>query len=455
MAMYGKPMTAGAPWKHIAGFAFPILCGSLLQQLYNTVDMVVVGNYAGQDELAAIGTTGTLVFLFLAVAIGFSAGNGVLVAQHFGAGRDREVRETAAVGILLLLAMGLAASAVGIVFSRFAYVRFVSVPDKILASTLVYFRIYCAGLVFQFGYNILASILRAVGDSAATLYFLLTAAVLNILLDLLFVGVFRWGSAGAAVATDIAQAGSMIAAWVYMARKYPVFRFGWRDLARKCPLLWKSPLVRETLWVGFPIALQLVIVSLGLTLIQRAVNSFGEVMTASFSVGHRVELYLHLPCNAIQTTLATYTGQNIGAGRMDRVKLGARQGLTISILLTAVISIPVWVFADRIVMLFGLGDTAAAYCRSHIRTIALINVILAAYVPLFGVFQGNRHTGFPTVVALCALGSRVIVTYLWKDTVFFGASIIWWNGAFGFCTGCLVAWIYLLSGRWKRRPAES
>ena len=447
--MYGRPMTEGAPWRHIVRFALPILCGSLLQQLYNTVDMLVLGNFAGQNELAAVGTTGTLVFLFLAVAIGISAGNGVVVAQHFGAGRNCEVRENAAAGIALLLLLGVAATGIGIVFSRFAYVRLVSTPEAILDSTLRYFRIYCAGLVFQFGYNILAAILRAVGDSAATLYFLLIAAVLNVLLDLLFVGVFRWGSAGAAVATDIAQAGSMLAAWIYMTRRYPVFRFKLRDLVPK------PALAKDTLRVGAPIALQLVIVSLGLTLIQRAVNSFGEQMTASFSVGHRVELYLHLPCNAIQTTLATYSGQNIGAGRMDRVKLGLRQGLTISILLTAVISAPVWLFSARIISLFALSDAAAAYCNAHLRAIALINVILASYVPLFGVFQGNRRTGLPTVVALCALTSRVIVTYLCKDGALFGASIIWWNGAFGFGVGLVTAWICFLSGAWKRRTATA
>ena len=445
--MYGRPMTEGAPWKHLVRFAFPILCGSLLQQLYNTVDTIVVGNYASQDELAAVGTTGTLVFLFLAVAIGFSAGNGVVVAQHFGAGRDREVRRNAATGILLLLAMGLVSSVAGIVFSRFAYVHAVKVDSSILAPTLAYYRIYCAGLVFQFGYNIVAAILRAVGDSAASLYFLLIAAILNVGLDLLFVGGFGWGAAGAAFATDVAQACSMAAAWIYMVRKYPVFRFRMRDF------VWRSAAVRDTLRVGFPIALQLVIVSLGLTLIQRAVNSFGKAMTASFTVGHRIELYLHLPCNAIQTTLATYTGQNVGAGRMDRVKLGLRQGLTISILLTAAISAPVWIFSDEIISLFALSEKAAEYCGRHLRAIALINVILAGYVPLFGVFQGNRHSGLPTVVALCALTSRVIVTYLWKDTACFGESIIWWNGAFGFCTGLLVAWIFLLSGRWKLRPA--
>ena len=216
---------------------------------------------------------------------------------------------------------------------------------------------------------------------------------------------------------------------------------------------WRGAIVKETFLVGLPIAVQLVIVSLGLTLIQRAVNSFGELMTASFSVGHRIELYLHLPCNAIQTTLATYTGQNVGAGRMDRVKLGLRQGLTISILLTAAISVPVWAFAGRIVALFALNDAAATYCTDHLRAIALINVILAAYVPLFGAFQGNRHTGIPTVVALCALTTRVIVTYLWKDGELFGASIIWWNGAFGFGAGLVAAWTLLLSGVWKRRPA--
>ena len=440
-------MTAGAPWKHILKFMFPILCGSLLQQLYNTVDTIVVGNSVGQEALAAVGTTGTLVFLFLAVAIGFSAGCGVIVAQHFGAENDRAVREDAATGIALLLGMGVLASVAGAVFSHAAFTRFVAVPENILPSTLLYFRIYCAGLVFQFGYNIIAAILRAVGDSAATLYFLLIAAVLNIVLDIVFVAGFGWGVAGAAAATDISQAASLAAAWCYMARKYPVFRF------RLPELRWRSVPARETLRLGAPIALQLVIVSLGLTLIQRAVNSFGAVMTASFTVGHRIELYLHLPCNALQATLATYTGQNIGAGRMDRVALGARQGVTASILLTAVISLPVWIFAEWFGRLFSLDAPAAAYCVRHLRAIALINVILAAYVPVFGVFQGNRHTGIPTVVALCALTLRVIVTYLWKDGPLFGASIIWWNGAFGFCAGCAVTWIYYLSGRWRSAGA--
>ena len=441
--MYGRPMTDGAPWRHIIRFALPILAGSLLQQLYHTVDTIVVGRFSGEGALAAVGTTGSLTFMFLAIAIGFSAGNGVLVAQHFGAGDDRSVRRTAATGIVFLAGLGLAASVAGMLFARFAYERFVAAPPEILDMTLLYFRIYSAGLIFQYAYNILAAVLRAVGDSAAMLYFLLIASVLNIALDLLFVAGLGWGVAGAALATNISQAASVAAAWCYMTRKYPVFRYRLRDL------IWDADAVGDTIRIGFPIALQLVIVSLGISLIQRAVNGFGKFMTASFTVGHRIELYLHLPCNALQSTLATYTGQNVGAGRMDRVQLGVRQGIAISLALTAVSSLPVWIFADGIIRIFALSSEAAAYCSAHLKAIALINVILAGYVPLFGVFQGTRHSAVPTCVALCALTLRVIVTYLWKDGDFFGASIIWWNGLFGFCTGCLVAWGYYLSRRWQ------
>ena len=425
-------------------FALPVMAGSLLQQLYNTVDAIVVGNFAGEASLSAVGTTGSFTFLFLAMAMGFSAGNGVVVAQHYGAGDMEQVRRNASTGILFLTVLGLVFSALGILVARPAFTAVVNVPDSYLDLTLRYFRIYAFGLIFQYGYNIFSSILRAVGDSAATLYFLLIASVLNIALDLLFVAVFHWGVTGAAVATVLAQAASCAAAWIYMTRKYPIFRFRLSDYR------WSAPHIRRTITIGFPISLQLMIVSLGLTLIQRAVNGFGQAMTASFTVGSRIEQYLNIPFNAFQTTLATYTGQNIGAGRMERVRKGVRQIVALSLGLTLVVSGAVWLLADDINTLFGLSDQAAVYCLSHLRTVALVNIILSLYVPLFGVFQGANHSGIPTVVATCALSTRVIVTYLLKDSPFLGYRIIWWNGLFGFGMGCTVSWLYYLSGRWQR-----
>lgn len=437
-------MTEGSPWKHIIKFALPVLLGSLLQQLYNTVDTIIVGKYASEDALSAVGTTGSFAFLFLAIATGFSAGNGVVVAQHYGAKDEKNVRANASTGILLLLGLGIVASILALVSSRVAYTNLVAVPAEILELTLQYFRIYAIGLFFQFGYNIFSSILRAVGDSAATLYFLLISSVLNIVLDFWFVAGLHWGVVGAAIATDIAQAGSFIAAYIYMIKKYPIFHFKIKEFTFEKALAWK------TIMVGFPIALQLIVVSFGLTFIQRAVNGFGKVMVASFTVGQRIEMYINLPCNAFQTTLATYTGQNIGAGKPERVKKGVRQTILMSLVLTVIISSFIWFNAGYICQLFGLSVAAEAYCLEHLRAIALINIILSSYIPLFGVFQGANHPVIPAIVATCALGMRVFVVYLLRYSDFLGYSIIWWNGLFGFGVGFTITWSYYLSGRWQK-----
>lgn len=437
-------MTEGAPWKHIIRFAMPVLAGSLLQQLYNTVDAIVVGNFAGESALSAVGTTGSFAFLFLAIALGLSSGNGVVIAQRYGAKDDAGVRANASTGILLLLGLGVVAAVLGLLIARPAYRYLINVPDDYLNLTVQYFRIYALGLVFQYGYNIFSAILRAVGDSAATLYFLLISSVMNIVLDLLFVAGFHWSVTGAAVATVLSQAASFVAAYFYMTKRYPVFRFSWKEYT------WDWKLAQKTIKVGTPIALQMMIVSMGLTLIQRVVNGFGQAMTASFTVGNRIEMYLNLPCSAFQTTLATYTGQNIGAGKMDRVKLGVRQTMLISLLLTLVVSGAVILFAPSISQLFGISGQAEVYCLEHLRTVALINIVLSLYIPLFGVFQGSNHPGIPTIVATSALSMRVLVTYLFRYSSFLGYRIIWWNGIFGFGMGFLISWFYYLSGRWQK-----
>ncbi len=440
-----KSMTEGAPWKHIISFTLPVFFGLVLQQLYNTVDAIIVGNFCGEASLAAVGTTATFTFLFIAIATGFSSGNGVVVSQAYGANDEQQVRANASTGILLLLGMGIISTIIGIGVSKPAFANFVAVPSEILDSTLKYFNICMLGMFFQFGYNIFSSILRAIGDSIATLYFLLITSVLNIFLDLLFVAYFKWDVAGAAWATNISQAVSFFAAYIYMFKKYPVFRFKFKDFS------WNRALAWLTIKMGFPIAIQLVIVSIGLTFIQRAVNSFGKAMTASFTVGQRIELFLNLPFHAFQTTLATYAGQNIGAGKMDRVKQGMKQALAMSLFSTMLISFLVCYFNQEIIRIFGLSEQAAIYCKDHINTVAFTNLIISIYVPVFGVFQGANHTAFPTLVATCALSVRVLVTYIFKDNPeYFGYSIIWWNNLFGFVLGCLITWTYYLSGKWQK-----
>ena len=442
--MNGKSMVEGAPWKSIVKFALPVLFGSFVQQLYNTVDTAVVGHFGNATALPAVGTTGAIAFLFLAIAIGFSAGNGVLVAQHYGANNEEKVRSNAATGITLLIVMGAILSVLGILVAEPIFKYILAVPAENLNQSIVYFRIYAAGLIFQYGYNIFSSILRSVGDSLATLLFLMVSSVINALLDLLFVAIFRWDVAGAAIATVISQFISFVAAYLYMRKKYSIFRFQWSDYNLE------RTNVFNTMKVGMPIALQMMVVSCGQTLIQRAVNQFKDAMMASFAAAQRMEMYINIPCMAMQTTMATYAGQNIGAGRLDRVKKGLRQAMVINMAFTLLISVLIWIFPNAITQIFNLNAQASAYCFDHLRTIALVNLILAMYIPLFGLYQGAGHSMFPMVVSIFALSVRVLVTYLFRYSAFFGYTIIWWNSLFGFGTGLILTWTYYFSKRWQK-----
>ena len=438
-------LTQGTPWRGILSFMVPVFLGILLQQLYNTVDTIIVGNFAGEHQLAAVGACGVLTMAFLALANGFSAGACVLIAQLFGAGREDEMRRQASSSLLVMLAMGAAATAVGIAVSRFALQHILATPKSLIPMADAYFKVYAAGFLFQFGYNIVAAILRGIGDSKATLYFLLVASAVNVALDIVFVYSLGMGVIGAAFATDIAQALSMVVAIAYMMKKYPLFRWRIKDFTFEWQLAGRS------LKVGFPMALQQFIVSFGFVFIQRAVNSYGEAMTASFSVAQKIETYMTLPASALMTTQGTYTGQNIGAGRIDRVRTGAIQTVLLSDLISVCILLVVFIFARPIVSVFGLGAEAIGYCTAHIRCVAICLILFASYFPLLGLFQGANDALFSTLVATSALATRVASTYLLQRIPAISYRMIWWNMLFGWGLGCTITWIHFFRGKWKHK----
>ena len=442
--MENKGLTQGTPWKVILSFMFPVFMGLLLQQLYNTVDTIVVGNCAGEAPLAAVGACGVLTMAFLALANGFSAGAAVLIAQQFGAGEKEKMRRQASSALLLMLAMGAAASILAVVISGFALRHILSTPESLMSMANSYFRIYAAGLIFQFGYNIVSAILRGVGDSKATLYFLLIASTLNVILDIVFVYNLHMGVAGAAIATDIAQAVSCMAAILYMMKRYPIFRWKLKEFT------FELPLAKETLRAGFPMALQQFVVSSGFVFIQRAVNSYGEAMTASFSVAQKIETYMTAPPSALMTTQATYTGQNIGAGRIDRVMTGAKHTVVLSEIISIAILLVVYIFAFPIVSAFGLGVQATGYCIAHVRCVALCLIPFAAYFPLLGLFQGANDAFYSTLVATSALTVRVLSTYILQEIPSIGYRMIWWNTLFGWGLGFIITWHRFLHGKWKK-----
>ena len=445
MQMKNNSMTQGTPWKGILSFMIPVFLGILLQQLYNTVDTIIVGNFAVEAPLAAVGACGVLTMAFLALANGFSAGACVLIAQLFGADKEADMRGQASSSLLLMLAMGIVATVFGIAISHFALKHILATPESLIPIANAYFKAYAAGFLFQFGYNIAAAILRGIGDSKATLYFLLVASAINVVLDIIFVYNMNMGVVGAAIATDIAQGISFVVAMLYMMRKYPLFRWRAREFTFEMQLAVRS------LKAGFPMALQQFIVSFGFVFIQRAVNSYGEAMTASFSVAQKIETYMTLPASALMTTQGTYTGQNIGAGRIDRVIVGAKQTVWMSDLISVCILLAVYIFAKPIVTMFGLGPEAIGYCTAHVRCVAICLILFASYFPILGLFQGANDALFSTLVATSALTIRVVSTYLLQRIPAISYRMIWWNMLFGWGLGCAITWIHFLRGKWKRK----
>ena len=435
----------GAPWKGILRFALPVFLGLLLQQLYNTADTIIVGNFESEDAMSAVGATAVLTMAFLAFANGFSAGAGVIIAQLFGAKKDSELRRNACTSILLMVSMGVICTGIALAINRLMLKYVLNTPADLLEMAVVYFRVYALGLVFQFGYNVVAAVLRGVGDSRATMYFLLIAAVINVVLDIIFVAVLHLGVLGAALATDISQAGCCVAAVIYMVKRYPIFRWKIKQLTFEWKLAW------NTLKMGFPMALQQFIVAVGFVFLQRAVNSYEKFMTASFTVAMRVESYIQLPASSLQITQATYTGQNLGASQMERVTKGAKQTFFMSEAVTVILSVIVFVLAAQITKLFNLTEEAKSYCITHLQTTAILLPLLAAYFPILGLFQGADNGFKATIVATTALFVRVLTTYTLCYWPFMGYRIIWWNTAFGWGAGMILTWSMYFHGGWKKK----
>ena len=442
-----KDLTRGTPWKLILQFALPIMAGNLLQQLYNTADTIIVGNFNGQQALSAVGACAALTVLFTALAIGFSIGAGVLISQYFGAAREQELRQYAATSIVLMLAMGLLMSLIGVVSARFLLERALGTPEAPL--TLLYFRIYAAGLVFQFGYNIAAALLRALGDSKATLYFLLVSSILNVALDLAFVAGLGMGVAGAAIATVISQIASCVIGFAYMHRKYTLLRFSLRELRLDVKT------AGRILHVGAPMAIQQSIVSCGFLFLQRLVNLYGESMIASYTVASRMENILLIPILGVQNTMATFAGQNMGAQRPDRVAKGLGQGVLVSLSMTLVLCLCQILGISLIIRAFQLDEAAAAICRLHLFSSAVAIPIFAVYFPANGMCQGVGEGFYATFFALLALGLRVIFAYALHNTALFGYTSIWWSQAMAWTVTLIVCYAHFFRGKWKTKSLIS
>lgn len=448
-----KDMTKGREWKLIVLFALPIMAANLLQQLYNTADNIIVGNFAeatAPGSFAAVSTTASLAFLYLAFAMGLGVGVSVVCAQLFGAKQEHKLSLAVDTGMILLGALGIVVMIIGFVLTPVLLSRVLSVRDpEILRLATLYMRIYCIGLPFQFVYNSIASALRGVGDSKASLLFLLITSVTNILLDLWFIIGFGWGVAGAAIATVISQVLCVVISYIYLRRRFP-FRRGETHL--------DGALCKTIVRVGLPTAIQQSIVSFGNVAMMRLVHYFssiypaGNAIVEAFGAGSRIDMFAFVPVMGFQSALASFTGQNIAAGKLERVKRGYYVTLATGLSITIAICFVLQFFAEPIIGLFGLSGEAVAIGAEQIRFYAKVFWIFSLYMLLGGVLQGAGDTLLQSAATLSALAVRVAVAYLGVYVFdWFGYEASWTTMMYGWIVALIITNVRFYTGGWKNK----
>jgi len=436
-------MTHGNPMKLLILFALPMMIGSVFQSLYSTVDSVVVGRFVSASALGAIGATASFTTTLMHIASGITGAISILLSQFYGAKNDAALKRCTVNAIYLSAVCSLVLGLLGAVFARPA-MELLGTPADIIDMSVDYLRIICLYYFTQFFYNTAASALRALGDSRTPLYFLILCSILNVLLDLLFVLKFGWGVAGVAYATIISQAVSAIACIVRMFQKYPVLRFGLADMKPDFSM------IGRTCKLGFPIALQGCVLSLGNLTLTGVINSFGSDVVAAYAVGIRVEQLAGILFSQFSFSASVYAGQNFGARDFDRIRRGINCCFWLVGGLSLLSCLLVQLFANPIIGLFINAEEAnvIAIARRLIR-------IESAFYPFLGwiLMYLNVLKGFgaipPTMVsAFIELGSKIVFSLILSSL--FGSTGIWFAAPIGWALGTIpVAWHYH-SGKWKK-----
>lgn len=396
-----RDMTSGSPMKLIVGFAVPIFLGNLFQQLYSVVDAMVLGRAVGADALAAAGSTQALSFLVLGFITGLTHGYAILIAQRFGAGDYAGVRRTAANAGYLAAASSLIITAASLLGAR-ALLEVMHTPEDIFQDALLYIQVIFIGTAAAVAYNMFSGILRALGDSVSPLVILVVSSIVNVGLDVLFVVVFRWGVAGAAWATVLAQALSSAMCFAVL-RRLELMRFQRED--------WRGDrdVIRALLRLGVPVGIMNSITAMGIMLLQSVVNGLGSVTVAAYTAGSKLMNLALQPGDILGIAVGTYVGQNLGAGRLDRIRAGVRQSVLLSLVINIVMGLVLALFGRELTAVFVSGTEEAVIEAAYpyfVITGAGVWIVGLLFLYRFAL-QSLGDTFIPMVSGGVELGMRV------------------------------------------------
>lgn len=435
-------LTTGSEARAIVLFSLPMLIGNVFQQFYNMVDSIVVGNFVGKAALAAVGACFPVLFLMVALIMGVTMGTTVLVAQYFGARDFRSVRAAVNTAYLVLIVSGALMTAAGILVAP-RIVQALEVPADAAPMTLTYLRILFSGMLATFGYNAVSAILRGLGDSRTPLYILIFSTLLNVVLDLVLVLGFHAGVAGVALATVVSQGVSFAGALLLLDRRDSYVRMSIRELRLDRDML------ARTIRIGLPTGIQQTLVASGHMVIMRIVNSFGTDVTAGFTAAMRLDSFAMMPAMNLSQALSTFTGQNMGAGRTDRVSRGFRAGLLIGLTIAALAGLVMILFGGGLVSIFNRDPAVVSVGERYLLVAGTFYMVFTTMFVTNGVIRGAGDAMVPLFTTLLALWVVRVPCATWFSS-FMGPDGVWWAMPVGWTVGCAATVLYYASGRWKR-----
>lgn len=434
-------MTEGPIWKKIILFALPIMWGNLFQQLYNIVDSLIVGNFLGKDALAAVSSSGSVIFLLVGLFSGIFIGAGVVISRYYGAKDYNNVSIAIHTSIAFALISGVLLTVLGIILVP-VLLRLMKTPESVLPNSILYFRIYFGGVMASILYNTSSGIFQAVGDSKHPLYYLITSSITNIVLDLLFVAVFHMGIAGAGFATVISQCISAILGFTRLSRIDTVYRVDFRKIRLNLPML------RQILSMGIPSGLQNSIISIANIVVQSNINAFGAMAVAGCGAYSRIEGFGFLPITSFALSMTTFIGQNLGAKEYERAKKGSIFGIFASISLAELVGILIYKLAPLLISCFSRVPEVIEYGTLQAHTVTLFYFLLAFSHCIAGILRGAGKSLIPMLVMLVCW-CIIRITYVTVITNYIpGIQVVFWAYPLTWSLSSLCFLIYYIKADW-------
>ncbi|MFV0484447.1 MAG: MATE family efflux transporter [Bacteroidales bacterium] len=435
-------LTKGKELSLILKLSLPLVLANILQNTYNLVDTIIVGNYISKNALAAVGASFPIIYLMIALVIGIGSGGSVVVSQYFGAKQTDKVRRSVDTILISLFAAGIIVMTVGLLASGWFF-RILDVPSDVIPEATQYLRIYWLGSPFFFAFTGLNSVLRGIGDTKRPLYFITLATVLNIILDIILVTKLGYGVGSVALATIIAQTVGFVVAMVYLRRNNKIFSTSLNGF------VFDKEIFRQIIRIGIPTGIQQSVVAIGMIALMKFIAGFGTNAIAAYSSAVRIDSFANIPSLTFASALSSFVGQNIGANKLERVKKGLHSTILVSLLYCAIVTTLIIIFGNQVMSFFSNDMDVIAIGQEYLVIVSSFYMLFALMNCFVGLLRGAGASIVPMITTIFSLWLvRVPLAYILSERI--GVTGIWWSVPSGYGMGFLLSFLYYKFGNWRK-----